>query len=164
MAGTVWILSLLVVALFFLAVKRKDGSHRMGIKIGASMFYNYLPVLILAFLAAGLLEVVLPAASVRYWLGAESGWRGILIGSGAGMLVAAGPYVSFPIFASIAQSGAGIGTVVALITSWSVMSLSKLPFETVLLGTRFTFARISLVLLIPVVAGFLAQILFTGII
>ncbi|MFW0860548.1 MAG: permease [Dethiobacter sp.] len=164
MADTVWILILLVVALFLFAMKRKDNSHKKGIRIGAKMFYSYLPVLALAFLAAGLLEVLLPAALVQYWLGAEAGWRGILIGSGAGMLVAAGPYVSFPIFASIAHSGAGIGTTVALITSWSLMSLSKLPFETVLLGTRFTFARFSLVLLIPVVAGFLAQFLFNGII
>lgn len=164
MAEAVWVLILLSVALFIFAMKRKDGSHKKGVKIGADLFYSYLPVLVLAFLAAGLLEVALPPALVQYWLGAEAGWRGILIGSAAGMLVAAGPYVSFPIFASIAQSGAGIGTTVALLTSWSVMSLSKLPFETALLGPRFTLARFSLVLLIPVIAGFLAQLFFAAII
>ncbi|HSW35505.1 MAG TPA: permease [Candidatus Limnocylindrales bacterium] len=162
MAGTVWILIILAAALFFFALSRKDDSHKKGIKSGASLFYSYLPLLTMAFLAAGLLQVVIPASLIEYWLGAGAGWRGILIGSATGMLVAAGPYISLPIFASIMQSGAGVGTTVALLTSWCVMSFSKLPFETALLGPRFTLARISLVILIPVIAGFLAQLLFSG--
>jgi len=161
---TVLILTALALALFFVALKRRDDSHKEGVIIGAKLFYNYLPLLLLAFLAAGLLQVALPAGVVRNWLGAEAGFRGILIGSVAGMFIAAGPYVSFPIFASIMVSGAGIGTAVALLTSWSLMTFSKLPFEIALLGPRFTIARYSLVIIMPVIAGFIAHFFFAGII
>ena len=163
MITTILILAALALALFIVAFRRKDGSHKKGLVSGAKLFYSYLPLLLLAFLAAGLLQVALPPELVSGWLGAEAGWRGILIGSASGMLVAAGPYVSFPIFASILQGGAGIGTIVALVTSWSLMTFSKLPFELAILGPRFTMARISIVILMPVIAGFLAHIFFAGI-
>ena len=143
MLTTVLILIALSLALFFIALKRQDGSHKEGVVIGARLLYNYLPLLLLAFLAAGLLQVALPAEVVRNWLGAEAGFRGILIGSVAGMFIAAGPYVAFPIFASIMLSGAGIGTAVALLTSWSLMTFSKLPFEIAILGPRFKIGRAS---------------------
>ncbi|MDW7651772.1 MAG: permease [Bacillota bacterium] len=162
MITAVLILTLLALVLFLLAVHRKDGSHTKGLLVGAGIFRAYLPLLLLAFLAAGLLQVVLPTELVQQWLGVEAGWRGILIGSAAGMLVAAGPYVAFPIFATILQSGAGIGTAVALVTSWCLMNLTKIPFETALLGPRFTAARISIVILMPVIAGFIAQFFFAA--
>lgn len=163
MLTTILILVFLALVFFILALRRQDDSHKRGIIIGAKLFTSFLPLLVLAFLAAGLLQVALPATLVENWLGAGAGWRGILIGSLAGMLVAAGPYVAYPIFASIMYSGAGIGTVIALLTSWSVMSFAKLPFETALLGPRFTLARFSLVILIPPIAGFLAHLIFAGV-
>lgn len=163
MTTSILILSVLAVSLFFVALRRGDESHKKGIVIGAKLFWSYIPLLLLAFLIAGLIQVVLPADLVRSWLGEEAGWRGIVIGSFTGFLVAAGPYVAFPIFASILHSGAGIGTAVALITSWSLMNLAKLPFEVALLGPRFSLARISLILIMPVIAGFLAQLFFPGI-
>jgi uncharacterized protein len=162
MLTTILILTTLALIAFLFALRRRDGSHSKGLRIGGRLFWGFLPLLALAFLAAGLLQVALPPTLVQNWLGAGAGWRGILIGSLAGMLVAAGPYVAYPIFASIMYSGAGIGTIVALLTSWSVMSFSKLPFETALLGPRFTMARFALVILIPPIAGFLAQLLFAG--
>lgn len=164
MLTTVLILVALAFALFFIALKRQDDSHKQGIVIGARLFYNYLPLLLLAFLAAGLLQVAIPDEIVRSWLGAEAGFRGILIGSVAGMFIAAGPYVAYPIFASIMVSGAGIGTAVALLTSWSLMTFSKLPFEMALLGPRFTVARYSMVIVMPVIAGFIAHFFFAGVI
>ena len=162
MTTTVLILVALAFGLFLAAWRRRDESHKKGLLIGARLFKSYFPLLVLAFLAAGLIQVVLPAELVKAWLGAEAGWRGIMIGSFTGFLVAAGPYVAFPIFASVLQSGAGIGTSVALITSWSLLSLAKLPFEIAMLGPRFSLARISLIFFMPVVAGFLAQLLFPG--
>lgn len=163
MTTTVLILTALAVILYTAALQRKDGSHQKGLTAGARLFYSYLPLLFLAFLAAGLLQVTLSPDVAKSWLGAEAGWRGILIGSATGMLVASGPYVAYPLFASVMRSGAGVGTMVALITSWSVMNFSKLPFELALLGPKFTLARFALVILIPPMAGFLAQLFFAGI-
>ncbi len=163
MNTAVYILIILALAMFIAAWRRKDGSHRQGLMTGGKLLYSYLPLLTLAFLTAGLLQVVLPPELVHSWLGPESGWRGILIGTLTGMAIPAGPYVAYPIFASIVQSGAGIGTAVALVTGWSLLTVAKLPFELALIGPRFTMARISITILMPVLAGFLAQFLFGGV-
>jgi uncharacterized membrane protein YraQ (UPF0718 family) len=154
------LLGSLALLAFLIALRRRDGSHKKGLQMGAKVFYSYLPVLVLAFFLAGLLQVALPTNLVRSWLGAESGWRGILVGSFAGWLFAAGPYAVFPIIASMMKSGASIGTVVALSTSWALLSLSKLPYELAILGPRFTLTLKIVTFLMPLLAGFLAQLFF----
>lgn len=163
MNTAVYILIILALAMFAAAWRRRDGSHKKGLMTGGKLLYAYLPLLTLAFLTAGLLQTVLPPQLVQSWLGPESGWRGILIGSLTGMAIPAGPYVAYPIFASIIQSGAGIGTAVAMVTGWSLLTVAKLPFELALIGPRFTMARVSITILMPVIAGFLAQFLFGGV-
>lgn len=113
MNTAVYILIVLALGMFITAWRRQDGSHKKGLITGGRLLYSYLPLLALAFLTAGLLQVVLPPQLVQSWLGPESGWRGIFIGAVTGMAIPAGPYVAYPIFASIIQSGAGIGTAVA---------------------------------------------------
>ncbi len=159
----VYVLIILALFLFVSAWWQGGGKHTKGLLMGGRLLYSYLPVLLLAFLIAGLLQEVLPPQVVQSWLGAEAGWRGIIIGTIAGMMVPAGPYVAYPIFATIMQSGAGIGTVVALVTGWSLLSVNKLPFELALLGPRFTLARLSIVAVMPILAGFLAQTFFGGV-
>lgn len=162
MALTIFVLVLIAAGLFVAAWLRGDGSHARGLRLGVGLLYRYLPLLLLAFAAAGLLQVVLPAEVVSGWLGTEAGWRGIVIGSVAGMLIPGGPYISFPIIASVMKSGAGMGTVVAMVTSWALLNPTKYPFELALLGPRFTAVRIIVVCVMPLIAGFLAQLLFAG--
>ena len=157
-----YIFAALALVLYVLAFRRKDGSHNKGLLIGAKSFRTYLLILVLAFFVAGMLQVALPASLMRSWLGAEAGWRGIVIGSFAGMFVAAAPYAALPIFASILQSGAGIGTAVALLTSYHLLNFSKLPFELAILGPRFTWAHYTLVFFMPLLAGFIAHVAFGG--
>ncbi len=154
------ILALMALALYFLAWRRHDGSHRWGLRTGWRMGKGLLPLLVCAFALAGLIQVALPPELIRAWLGEEAGLRGICIGTVAGALIAGGPYVSFPIIAGIYQAGAGIGTIVALITGWAMLGVGQLPFEITLVGPRFTLVRLATVFLTPVAAGLLAQAIF----
>ncbi|MEM4719063.1 MAG: hypothetical protein QW330_03300, partial [Nitrososphaerota archaeon] len=55
--------------------------------------------------------------SVERWIRlAESGLKGILIGTIAGGLAPGGPYVNLPLAAALLKSGAGMGTMVAFVT------------------------------------------------
>ncbi|HZK24991.1 MAG TPA: permease [Oscillospiraceae bacterium] len=164
MKSQTMLLGSLALLLFIIGLRRKDGSHKKGLQLGAKVFYSYLPVLVLAFFLAGLLQVALPTTLVRNWLGAESGWRGIFVGAFSGWLFATGPYAVFPIIASMMHSGASIGTVIALSTSWALLSLSKLPYELAILGPRFTLTLKIVTFLMPLLAGFLAQVLFGSVV
>ncbi|MDZ7759043.1 MAG: permease [Desulfovermiculus sp.] len=155
-----FILGSMAVILLFIAWRRGDGSLGAGVRQGWEMGINLIPLLIAAFALAGLIQVAIPAELIQVWLGEGSGLRGIVIGTVAGALIAGGPYVSFPIIASVYQAGAGVGTTVALITGWAMLGLGQIPFELSLVGPRFTLIRLCTVCITPILAGILAQIVF----
>lgn len=160
MALTVLVLVLIAAGLFAIAWRRANGSHITGLRLGAIQLYRYLPLTFLTFVAASLLEVVLPAWVFSAWLGPEAGWRAIVVGSVVGMLIPGGPYISFPIIATLMRNGASTGAVVAMVVSWALLNPTKYPFELALLGSRFTIVRIAVTLPMPLIAGFLAQLFF----
>lgn len=156
MTLTVVILSALAVILFFVN-RKENGKQVEGLKIGMRQMLQSLPLILGAFVLAGMIEVLIPGEFVKDWLSAEAGIKGIVLGTFGGMLLAMGPYAAFPIIASILASGAGLGTVVALITSWSLMGLSKAPFESSFFGLKFFFYKSILSLPFCLAAGLIAH-------
>ena len=127
------------------------------------MVVDILPLLICAFIVAGMVQVLLPQELLARWVGAESGFKGIILGTVAGGLAPGGPYVSLPIVAGLLRSGAGVGTMVAFLTGWSLWAVSRLPMEIGVLGWRFTLIRLASTFFFPPIAGFIAQALFGGV-
>lgn len=150
-----------VVAAFLMgmALWRGHGEHVLGTKAAATMTLQILPLLLCAFLVAGLVQAMLPKELVSQWVGDESGLRGLLIGSAAGALTPGGPYVSLPIVAGLLKSGAGTGTMVAFLTSWGLWSVARLPMEVGILGWRFTGIRLASTLILPLIAGLLGSLI-----
>jgi len=139
-----------------------QGQHISGVKSGLNMTVEILPLLILAFIVAGMIQVLVSQELLSKWVGVESGVRGILIGTVAGGLTPGGPYVSLPIVAGLLRSGASVGTLVAFLTGWSLWAVSRLPMEIGILGWKFTLIRIASTFFFPPIAGFVAQMVFTG--
>ncbi len=152
------ILSVSALALFLLNW-RKNGEHVEGLKQGVIYMLQTLPLIIGAFILAGLIEVLIPTEFVHSWLSAEAGIRGIFLGTIGGMLMAVGPYAAFPIIASVMASGAGLGTVIAAITGWCLLGMSKLPFETAFLGAGFYIRKTLISIPFCLLAGFVAYAL-----
>jgi uncharacterized membrane protein YraQ (UPF0718 family) len=150
----------LAVALLALGYAKGEGQHMEGMRSALSMTVTVLPLLVFAFVVAGMVQALVPAETISRWVGAESGIRGIIIGSVAGGLAPGGPYVSLPIAAGLVRSGAGIGTMVAFLTAWSLWAVARLPMEVGVLGWKLTLARIASTFFFPPMAGLLAQILF----
>ena len=70
----------LAIILLFIGYYQGQGQHIMGIKSGLKMTVEILPLLIFAFIVAGMVQVLLPQELLAKWVGAESGLRGIFIG------------------------------------------------------------------------------------
>lgn len=115
------------------------------------------PLLAAAFLIAGLIQVFLTQENVSRWLGAESGWRGILLACASGSLVPGGPFIYYPIAAALFRAGASLGVVVAFVSAKNLWPLVRLPLEFALLGPRLTLVRLAATLFVPPLLGFLAQ-------
>lgn len=154
------ILVALAAVMLFIAWRRGDGSHRQGISLGWQTLKRTLPLLLLAFLIVGYVEVLSPQDLVEALIGPETGWRGVLVAEVVGMLLPGGPYVVFPLIGALYQAGAGLGQTITLITSWATLAFISVTFELPFMGWRFTAVRWSLSLVIPLLTGLLAQLLF----
>lgn len=156
------IMGVLAAILLFIGYYRGEGQHLTGMKSALNMTVEILPLLVFAFIVAGMVQVLIPPELLSKWVGAESGMRGILIGSVAGGLAPGGPYVSLPVAAGLLRAGASVGTMVAFLTGWSLWAVSRLPMEVGILGWKFTLIRIASTFFFPPIAGLIAQALFPG--
>lgn len=152
-------LVLLIIGLVLFWVNTRQKHHIKGLSSGIQQLVAVLPVILVAFILAGMLEALIPEEFVHQWLAREAGLKGVLLGTLGGMLLAMGPYASFPIIASIYGAGAGMGTTVSLITGWTLLSLSKTPYEVGFLGPRFALLRMGLSVPFCVAAGAVAHTL-----
>jgi uncharacterized membrane protein YraQ (UPF0718 family) len=117
--------------------------------------------LLLGFLFAGLADVLVPQPTLSRWLGAERPGRGILVGWTAGLMIPGGPYLLFPVVASLFQKGAAPGPLITLITAKTLVSpVRMLTYEAPLLGWPLTLARFLPGLLLPPFMGLAGEWLF----
>jgi len=150
-------MAVLAVVLLYLGYQKGNGQHITGLKTALNLTGTTLPLLIFAFIVAGMVQALVSPELISNWVGAESGWRGIFIGTVVGGFAPGGPYVSLPIAAGLLKSGAGVGTMVAFMTGWSLWAVSRLPMEVGILGWNFALVRFVSTFFFPPIAGFIAH-------
>ena len=154
-------MGVIAVALIFISYQK--GVHIQGLKTSGNMLVQLLPLLIFAMIIAGMIQQLMPHELISRWVGEESGFRGLLIGSVLGGLMPGGPMTSLPIAAGMLRLGASVGTMVAFLTGWSLLAISRVPLEVGLLGWKFALIRLACVFFFPPIAGLIANKLFTGV-
>ena len=157
------IMGVIAVALLFIGYQKGGGEHILGLKSAGNLLLQVTPLLIFAFIIAGMVQHIVPTEMISQWLGAESGFRGILIGTAMGGFMPGGPYVSLPIAAGLLRVGASVGTMVAFITSWSLWAVSRIPLEIGILGWKFWLIRLACTFFFPPIAGLIANLFFSRI-
>lgn len=156
------IMAIFAIILLCIGYSKGQGQHIIGLKYALRITVQILPLLIFAFVMAGMIQTLLPRELLSKWIGEESGLRGIFIGTIAGGITPGGPYVSLPIVAGFLRAGAGVGTMVAFVTAWSLWAVSRMPMEIGILGWKFTAVRLVCTFFFPPIAGFIAQLFFSG--
>lgn len=150
----------LAVILLCIAYAKGGNVAKEGMIRGVRLLVNIMPLLLCAFIVAGMVQVLIPSDPLTRLIGAEAGWRGIIIGCIAGGVAPGGPYVVMPMALVLIQAGASIGMVVAFLTSWGLCSLPRLPLEVGILGWKVALIRLMWTSIFPPIAGALAQMLF----
>jgi uncharacterized membrane protein YraQ (UPF0718 family) len=155
------ILGVIALTLLFIGYQKGDGTHIVGLKSAGSLLLQIVPLLIFAFIIAGMIPILIPQEMISKWVGAESSFRGLLIGSALGGLMPGGPMTSLPVAAGLLRAGASIGTMVAFLTGWSLLAVSRMPLEIGLMGWKFALIRLACVFFFPPIAGLIANKLFS---
>jgi len=156
-------MGILAAALLFAGYRKGGGLHVEGLKDASVMTAEILPLLFFAFVVAVMVQILLPKELLAKWVGAESGMRGIIIGTIAGGFTPGGPFVSLPVAAGLFRAGASIGTMVAFLTGWSLWAINRLPMEVGVLGWKLTMIRFASTFFFPPIAGLIAQAVFKNV-
>ncbi len=118
-----------------------------------------LPKVVAGTLIGELIRRLVPREVIVRWLGAGSGWRGLLIAAFVGFLFPAGPFTVFPLAASLLVAGADRGAAVAFITGWLLIGLNRmLIWELPFFGFDVVALRAIASWWMPVAAGWLARL------
>src|SRR4051812_22683537 len=107
--STMVILALLLVSavlVFF-----RDGTAVMvALFIGdLDLFFDMMPKVLAGSLIGAFIMLMLPRELVARWVGAESGFSGILVATLFGMVLPGGPFTIYPIAAAFLAIGADAG-------------------------------------------------------
>ena len=125
-----------------------------------AILVTLLPLMILSLVISQLALVLIPKEQIADWIGQESGWRGIWIGSLAGVLAPGGPMIVFPMAAGLLHAGASLGALVAYVTAWSMWGARIILLESALIDPQFALFRFLSCLFVPPLAGGIAHFVF----
>ena len=122
------------------------------------MLASTVPRIIAAMGVAGFIWVMLPRDKLTRLVGQESGWRGLVIATGAGIVTPGGPAAAFSLLAVLGGAGADRGALIAYITSWAMLGLQRvLVWDVPFMGAEFSMTRLLISLPLPIVAGLIAR-------
>jgi uncharacterized membrane protein YraQ (UPF0718 family) len=155
--ATALILAAVAAILLAIAAWRGRDLPLAGLLAAGRTLWRNLPILLLGFVIAGLVQVLVPKELISRWLGVQAGVRGVLTACLVGGLVPGAPYAVFPLVAAFYRAGAGLGAVVGFVSAWSLWSVSRLPVEMALIDPKAALVRYGITLVVPPIAGLVAN-------
>ncbi len=133
-----------------------------GFSIAGQTLLRIFPLLIVAFIVAGLVSILVPKEMVSKWLGKEAGWKGPFVGSLIGTLVPSGPFFFYPLMATLIISGANVGTMLSFVAAKTLWNIARLPIEITFVGVELTVIRFLITFAIPILVGGAVNLFLPG--
>jgi uncharacterized membrane protein YraQ (UPF0718 family) len=125
---------------------------------GAQMTIYIVPRVVGAMLVAAFIQVLVPREIVARLIGEKSGLRGLIIATLAGTFTPGGPLTSFPIVVALHAAGANRGALIAYISAWAMIGFQRmLIWEFPFMGPHFTALHLAASIVLPVIAGLIAN-------
>ncbi|ADZ70597.1 permease [Polymorphum gilvum] len=126
----------------------------------ASLLVMVLPQIAAGLLIGGFAQALISKDTAAEYLGAESGLRGLLVATVAGIVTPGGPFTSFPLVYALWTSGADVGALVAYLVSWALIGLHRIVvWELPFMGPEFALLRFVVCLPLPLLAGIFARLI-----
>lgn len=135
--------------------------EKIALEINKSVFtlMEALPAVAISILATAIITALISPHFITKWAGDNSGITGILIAAGAGALIPCEPALGLPMILGIARSGAGIGFIVALLTSSKLLSFMRIPDYFTFLNLHLASVFLYSIIVMPFLSGLLANFL-----
>lgn len=145
---------LAIVGLLIAFVKDRDKAIE-SVKLAGKSFINMLPMVFIIIIFIGLLLGFIPPEQISRFVGEQSGIAGVFLIGIVGALMHIPALLSFPLAASILESGASITAVAAFITTLTMIGMITLPLEIKILGKKMALLRNGLSFVFALLIAFL---------
>lgn len=150
MSTTAIIINLLALGCLVFALVKDSGRTKQSIGVAMKSFIRILPTVFIIIVVIGLLTTFVPPDQVSRFIGEQAGFGGLLAIAALGAVLHMPALISFPLAASLLQSGAGVASVAAFITTLTMIGVVTLPLEIKELGKKMAFLRNGLSFIIAV--------------
>jgi Predicted permease len=129
-----------------------------ALRTDIDLILRMMPRVAIALTVAGFLWVTLPRDRVTALIGTESGLRGLLVATLAGIVTPGGPSSAFALLAVLGGAGADRGAMVAYIVSWAILGIQRiLVWDVPFMGADFSLVRFLVCLPLPFITGMIAR-------
>lgn len=141
MSSTAIFINSFVLICFLISFFKDKEKTKKAIKVASGSFLKMLPVVLIVIILIGLLLGLVPPEKILQFIGEQSGWGGFLLIAAAGAIAHIPSLLSFPLAASLLDSGAAIASVAVFVTTLTMIGVIMLPLEIQVMGKKFAFLR-----------------------
>ena len=159
MSTTAIIINLLALGCLVFALVKDRGRTKQSLGVAMKSFIRILPTVFIIIVIIGLLMAFVPPDLISRFVGEQAGFSGLLAIAALGAVLYIPALISFPLAASLLQSGASTAAVAAFIATLTMISVVTLPLEIKELGKKMAFLRNGLSFIIAVVIALIMGII-----
>ena len=140
--------------LIFAFIKDRAKTKRSLI-LAVKSFFRIIPTVLIIIILIGLLLGFVPSSEISKIVGEQSGVGGVILVALFGAILHIPALISFPLAASLLESGASTAAVAAFITTLTMIGTVTLPLEIKELGKKIALLRNGISFIIAIIIAFI---------
>ena len=156
---TAIIINLIALGCLAFSLIRDRGRTKQSVVVALKSFIRILPTVFIIIVIIGLLMAFVPPDQISRFIGEQAGFGGLLAIAALGAVLHIPALISFPLAASLLQSGAGVASVAAFITTLTMVGVVTLPLEIKELGKKMALLRNGLSFIIAIIIALIIGVI-----
>jgi len=159
MSVTAIIINVLALVCLAFALVRDRGKTKQSMGVAVKSSIRILPTVFIIIVIIGLLMAFVPPDWISRFIGEQAGFGGLLAIAALGAVLHIPALISFPLAASLLQSGAAVASVAAFITTLTMIGMVTLPLEIKELGKKMAILRNGLSFIIAIIIALIMEVI-----
>ncbi|WP_041288676.1 permease [Kosmotoga olearia] len=144
--------------LIFALIKDREKAKK-SLMISLKSFFRILPTMLIIIVFIGLLLGFVPQSQISRIVGEQAGFFGILVIASLGAILHIPSLISFPLGASLLESGASVTAVAVFITTLTMIGVVTLPVEIKELGKKMALLRNGISFIIAIIIALIMGVI-----
>lgn len=152
--GRAWSQRIVIVStilVYVYLVARRPTDARESVEKGGRRFAGLFTLIVAALFLASAIGTLVPTGLAHGTLGSAAGIRGVVLAGVLGGLLPGGPYAVYPIVQGIADQGASLAAVIAMVTGYGAIGIGRVAyglvfFDVDIVGTRLVIGALGTII------------------